>query len=367
MGSVYEENGIRPVINASGRMTILGVSTISKEVAETMNSAAGNYVVMEELLDKAGEIISQYTGAEDTCVTPNTSAAICLAIAAIMTGDNMSKVHQIPDTTGMKNEVIIQKGHCVDFGAPITQVIRTSGAKVVEVGYANKTDSFLIEGAINENTCALVYVKSHHCVQKGMVSLEEMIDIAHRNNLPLVVDASAEEDIKKYVAMGADVVCYSGAKAIEGPTSGMATGKKSIISCMKLHYKGFGRIMKIGKENMMGLVKAVEQYSKRNEEEIAKKNEAKVDELIEALKDISNIKVAKTFDEAGRVICRCSVTILPSAKISAKEVVKELENGSPAIFTRNYYVNQGIISFDPRPMIEGDVEKIAIRMKEILK
>lgn len=366
MKSVYEQNGIRPVINASGRMTALGVSTIAKETAEYMFSAASNYVVIDELLDKAGELISPFTGAEDTCVTPNTSAAICLSIAAIMTGKDMAKIERIPDTTGMKNEVIIQKGHCVDYGAPITQIIRTAGAKPVEVGFSNKTNAYSIEGAINENTACLLYVKSHHCVQKGMVSLEDMIKIAHDHNLPIVVDASAEEDLRKYIAMGADVVCYSGAKAIEGPTSGMATGKKEIISAMKLHYKGFGRVMKIGKENMMGLVKAVEIYSNRDEEAHAKMNEEKVDSLIEALKDVNNIKVSKVFDEAGRKICRCSVTILPESGKTAKEVVKELEGGSPAIYTRNHYVNLGTINFDPRPMIDGDVEKIALRLKEIL-
>ena len=137
-------------------------------------------------------------------------------------------------------------------------MIRTVGAIPVEVGCANKVDKANIIGAINDKTAALMYVKSHHCVQKGMVSLEDMIKIAHGHDLPLIVDASAEEDLKKYIAMEADLVCYSGAKAIEGPTSGFICGRKDLTDAAKLHYKGIGRSMKIGKESMMGLLKAVE-------------------------------------------------------------------------------------------------------------
>ena len=139
-----------------------------------------------------------------------------------------------------------------------------------------------------------------------------------------------------------------------------------MIDAVKLQYKGFGRIMKIGKENMVGLTKAVEIYAQRNEEKVAEENERKVEHLMELLKDIKCIETSKTYDEAGRAICRCAVKILPSSNKSASEVVKELQGGNPGIFTRNHYLNMGVINFDPRPLIDGDEELIAKRLKEIL-
>ena len=138
MASIYERNGLRRVINASGRMTALGVSTIHDETGKALVEAAQNYVVIDELIDRVGEMICPFTGAEGSCPTANTSAAICLSIAAVMTGPNIDLVERIPDTRGLKNEVIIQKGHCVNYGAPVTQMIRTVGAVPVEVGHANK-------------------------------------------------------------------------------------------------------------------------------------------------------------------------------------------------------------------------------------
>ena len=367
MENIYEKLGLKRVINASGRITHYGVSTISNEVGKSMVEAAQNYVVMDDLLDACGKIVSKYTGGEDACITPNTSAAICLSCAAIMTGVDRKKIEQIPDTKGMKNEFIIQLGHCVDYGEPIETVIRTAGGKVVHVGYANKTENWMVEGAINENTAALIYVVSHHCVQKSMCALKDYIEIAHRHNLPVLMDCSAEEDITRYVSYGADLVCYSGAKAICGPTSGFVTGKKNLIDAVKLQYKGFGRIMKIGKENMVGLAKAVEIYAQRNEEKVAIDNEKKVEHLIDLLEDIKCIETSKTYDEAGRAICRCAVKILPNSPKSASEVVAELQSGNPGIYTRNHYLNMGIINFDPRPLIDGDEELIAKRLKEILE
>lgn len=367
MEIIYQKVGLRRVINASGRMTALGVSTIHDETGKTMVEAAQNYVVIDELIDRVGELLCPFTGADGTCVTANTSAAICLSIAAVMTGSNLDLVEKIPDTTGLKNQVIIQKGHCVNYGAPVTQMIRTVGAIPVEVGCANKVDKANIIGAINDKTAALMYVKSHHCVQKGMVSLADMIKIAHGHDLPLIVDASAEEDLKKYIAMGADLVCYSGAKAIEGPTSGFICGRKDLTDAAKLHYKGIGRSMKIGKESMMGLLKAVEIYTGRDMAAHEAQLNATVDQMIHALTGLPHIQVGKSWDEAGRNISRCRVDVESSCPLTALEIVAALKDGDPAIYTRDHFANVGTIFFDPRPILPGDVEAIAEKMKKILE
>ena len=243
--TVYEEIGLPRVINASGRVTVLGVSTISDKVAKAAVAGGQSYVVVEDLLDKAGEIISQYTGGEDSCPTVCASAAIALSVAGMISRGKKTIMDRLPDSTGLANEIILQKGHVINFNAPIETMLRLGGGVPVEAGCATEVVVEDVEELINEKTVALLYVKSHHCVQKGMLDLPTMIDIAHRHNLPLMVDAAAEEDFRKYIAMGADLVCYSGAKALEATTSGFVTGKKELISYIKKQYHGVGRAMKV--------------------------------------------------------------------------------------------------------------------------
>lgn len=364
----YEKIGLKRVINASGRMTALGVSTISDEVMEAAKSGGQNYVVIDELIDKAGEIISKYTGAEDSCVTSSASAGIALSIAGLITKGNISLIEALPHSQNLKNEVIIQKGHVVNYGAPVTTMIRLGGGVPIEVGYSNQVFIDHIESAINENTIALMYVKSHHCVQKSMVELEDMINIARRYDLPVIVDAAAEEDLRIYIAKGADLVVYSGAKAIEATTSGFITGNKEYISYAKLQYKGIGRAMKIGKENIMGLLEALHIYENKNKaKEISLQKEI-VDYLVKEINTIEGFEAKVIIDEAGRRIYRAEVKVDDSILgIHAKEVMERLNEGNPSIQVRKHRVNLGYITFDPRPLIEGDKEMIVDRLKEISK
>jgi uncharacterized pyridoxal phosphate-dependent enzyme len=366
--NIYERLGLARVINASGKMTALGVSTIDDEVAKQMNEAAMSYVNIEDLYEKAGLEIAKFTGAQDSCVTSSAAAGIAISVAACITGEDLSKVEKLPNSTGMKNEIIIQKGHAVNFGAPVVQMVRLGGGVAVEVGQANKVEAFHIENAINENTAALLYVKSHHAVQKGMVSIEKMLEIAHDHNLPLIIDAAAEEDIKKYIAMGADLVIYSGAKAIEGCTSGFITGKSSLIRACRLQYKGIGRPMKVGKENIMGIVKAVELYSTRDKSQAVKEQKEKLEWFISEVSNIRGLKAALTQDEAGREIYRAEVKVDSAVLgIDAYFVIKELQKGSPAVYVREHNVNLGRFSIDPRPLGKDEEKIIAHKLKQIIE
>lgn len=365
--NVYEELNLKRVINASGKMTPLGTSIIDEKVGQYMNEAAMNYVNMDALIDRAGQIISGYTGAQDACVTSCASAGITISTAACIAKDNLSAIEALPLSSGMKNEIILQKGHSISFGVPITQMIRLGGGVPVEAGQANRVFPYHIEGLINEKTAALLYVKSHHAVQKGMVSLKQMIDIAKKHGIPLIVDAAAEEDIKRYVKMGVDLVIYSGAKALEGPTSGFITGREDLIKCCKLQYKGIARAMKIGKENIMGLLKAIELYSKKDAARLVNKQIKVVEWLTENINKIDGLTASIVKDEAGREIYRASMKVDSNIlKIDANYIIKELESGNPSIYTRNHYANLGIIAFDPRPMKDGDEKIILERLEEIV-
>ena len=366
--TVYEEIGLPRVVNASGRVTVLGVSTISDKVAKAAVAGGQSYVVVEDLLDKAGEIISQYTGGEDSCPTVCASAAIALSVAGMISKGKKTIMDRLPDSTGLANEIILQKGHVINFNAPIETMLRLGGGVPVEAGCATEVVVEDVEELINEKTVALLYVKSHHCVQKGMLDLPTMIDIAHRHNLPLMVDAAAEEDFRKYIAMGADLVCYSGAKALEATTSGFVTGKKELISYIKKQYHGVGRAMKVGKEAIMGLLAALEQYENKDKQAEVAKNVKIVDWLVDEINQIPNLKAQKIQDEAGRAIFRARVFVNPEkAGMTATELEGKLKAGTPTIRCRTEFMSLGSLDFDPRPLVEGDKELIVAKLKEIME
>lgn len=366
--SVYQDIGLARVVNASGRVTVLGVSTISDQVAKAAVAGGQSYVVIDDLIVKAGEIISRYTGAEDSCPTVCASAAIAIGIAGLISKGKKSIVERLPDSSGLANEIVLQKGHVINFNAPIETMIRLGGGVPVEAGTATEVAPEDIEEAITDKTVALMYVKSHHCVQKGMVDLAEMIEISHRNGLPLILDAAAEEDLRKYVAMGADLVFYSGAKALEATTSGFMTGKKEYIAYARKQYKGIGRAMKIGKEGIMGLLTALEQYENKDMESAAKNCLETATWLSGQIGQIPGLRAEVIQDEAGRAIYRARVYVDPAtAGMTAKELEQKLKDGDPTIRCRTEFMSLGKLDFDPRPLVAGDKELIVEKLRKIME
>jgi D-glucosaminate-6-phosphate ammonia-lyase len=363
--SIYQKFGLRKIINASGKMTALGASAVHSEIAQALCAAAMDYVDIHGLMIAAGKKIAQVTGAENGCPTAGAAPGIAIATAAVIAGESLALVERIPNTDGLKNEIILQKGHSVNFGASLSQMIALGGGKVVEVGQANHVEKDHILGGINDKTAALFYIKSHHAVQKGMQSLETMVAIAKEKNIPIIVDAAAEEDLKYYIASGADIVIYSGGKALGGPTSGLICGKDDLMKACHMQYKGIGRAMKVGKESMIGLMTALERYESKQDD-----FQGQIDRmnwLIQELATIPGIKGALVQDEAGRAIYRAQLTIDEKLTgISAAALVKNLEAGNPAIYTRNYYANIGIINIDPRPLLLDQEKVIASRICEII-
>jgi D-glucosaminate-6-phosphate ammonia-lyase len=365
--SIFKQWGLRQVMNASGKMTALGATAVVPEVAAALAAGASEYVVMDELLAAAGERIARATGAEFAVPTIGAAAGIAIAVAACVAGKDLAAIEALPDSSGRPNEVILPKGHSVHFGGSITQMIRIGGGVPVEAGHANLVTAEHVERSITDKTVALFYCKSHHAVQKGMVSLEELIAIGRRHRLPVIVDAAAEEDLRKYVALGADLVCYSGGKAIGGPTSGFICGRRELVEACVLQYKGIGRAMKVSKEAIAGLLTALDLYERRNLAEEARRDKARMEWLVSQLEGVPGIRARVIRDEAGREIYRASVEVLPEAGKTAQEIVKALESGDPAIYTRNHQVNLGIINIDPRPLLPGQEQILLERLVAILK
>ena len=181
----------------------------------------------------------------------------------------------------------------------------------------------------------------------------------------MILDAAAEEDLHKYVEMGVDVVLFSGAKAIEGPASGLVFGKEPYIGWTKLQGLGIGRAMKIGKENLLGFTTALSQYLDHGPEsgDAMKK---RLHPFVAALNEVSHLNVKEVQDGAGRPIFRAAVTVEASSPKNAKQVTAELKVGDPAIYTREYRANEGIIEFDIRAVDQAEMDLIVNRLKEIL-
>ncbi|PPA70453.1 DgaE family pyridoxal phosphate-dependent ammonia lyase [Jeotgalibacillus proteolyticus] len=355
--------GLKRVINASGRMTILGTSTSTDGVMEAMKQGGQNYVEIADLVDKAGQYIANLLGAESAIAVNSASSGITLSIAALVTKGDRRKSERLHQEELVNNEIILLKGHNVQYGAPVETMIYLGGGKLIEAGYANEGKAEHIESAISEKTAAIMYVKSHHAVQKNMIPIEEAWEVAQRNNVPFIVDAAAEEDLKKYI-MYSDLAIYSGGKAIEGPTSGIVAGKKEYIDWLKVQMHCIGRSMKVGKETTFGLLQALDEYFVK--EDTSDQEKESLQGLL-ALSELDGVTVKIVQDEAGRKIFRARILIEEDrCNQNAKQTAEALKNGDIAIYTRDYGVREGFFDIDPRPLNGDDIEVIESRIREIL-
>ncbi|WP_096436860.1 DgaE family pyridoxal phosphate-dependent ammonia lyase [Alteribacter populi] len=363
VNSLNAKYGLKRVINASGRMSILGVSAPSDTVMDAMKQGGQNYVEIADLVDKAGDYASDILDSEAAVIVNSASSGIVLSVAALVTQGNRRKSERLHQEDIPKSEIIILKGQNVQYGAPVETMVHLGGGKLVEVGYANEGREEHIEEAISENTAAILYVKSHHAVQKNMISAEEAWEVARRNDVPLIMDAAAEEDIQKYVKIS-DLVIYSGSKAIEGPTSGIVGGKRDYIEWVKVQLHCIGRSMKVGKETTFGLLQALDEYG------VKKDNSEQEKETLQALMSLQNlegVQVAIVQDEAGRAIFRARIHIeSQQANTTAQDVVTGLREGEIAIYTRDYGVRQGFFDIDPRPLQGDDIHVIESRVHELV-
>ncbi|SJZ83748.1 L-seryl-tRNA(Ser) seleniumtransferase [Pilibacter termitis] len=362
--NIHEKFGLKRVINASGKMTILGVSKVSDAVAESQKAAGQTFFEMADLTVKSGEYVAKMLDVENATIVSSASAAIALSTAAIIGQGDLYHVTHSNTSRITKREIIMPKGHNVNYGTGVEVMTSLGGGQLVEAGWANECTPEQVEMEITENTAALLYIKSHHTVQKSMLSIAEMSEVAKKHDLPLIVDAAAEEDLYKYYNQGADLVIYSGAKAIEAPSSALIIGRNPYIPWIQLQNKGIGRAMKIGKDNIIGLVTALEEYL-ANGSESKESMIARLTPFIAALNEINGLEVKMVQDAAGRDIFRASVKVV-AENISAKEVIAQLKLGDLAVYTREYQANNGIIEFDIRAVDENEMNEIVEKLSQIM-
>lgn len=367
MSSIYEKYGLKQVINASGRMTILGVSTPSAEVVETVQYGLNHYFEMKDLVNKTGAYIAQLLNVENAVVVSCASAGIAQSVAAVIVKDDewlLDNLHAAP--LSVPHDIVVPKGHNVNFGAPVGSMVALGGGRLVEAGYSNECSPEQLAAAITPQTAAILYIKSHHCVQKSHLSVEQAAVVARKHGVPLIVDAAAEEDLQCYYQYGADLVIYSGAKAIEGPTSGLVIGKKNYVEWVKRQSNGIGRAMKVGKEGILGLTQAIESYLKLKKTTGAQMVE-KMSGFIDNLNTLSGVSARVVWDAAGRDIARAEIRF-DEAVINQRtgDLVQALKNGDIAIYFRGYKANEGIIEADVRSVSAEQLHIIFTSIEALL-
>lgn len=369
----YQELGVRRVVNGGGTYTILGGSLMAPEVLEAMNEAAKQFVLIEELHEKAGRFVAEILGAEDAYITSGAAAGLFLSAAACITGKDKDKMRRLPHTEGMKNEIIVQRLQ----RNPWFRHLSDAGAKLVEVGSDKGCSSEELENAIGERTVAIAYWINMETFGKG-VSLEEVIAIARRRGLPTILDAAAElppvENLRKFVAMGADLVIFSGGKAIEGPNdTGIVCGRKDLIEAIRMQafpHEGFiGRPFKVSKEQIIGLLTALKRFASRDPRIDEARREAKVRYIVEHLKGVPNLKAERIAPDPGKYWShhwpRAQITIDEEALgMTAREVAKKLREGDPVVWL-NQAGNKLIVN--PFGLLDGDEEIIVRRIKEVIR
>ena len=363
--TIHQKFNLKQVINASGKMTILGVSKVSDKVAQAQKEAGQTFFEMVDLTVKTGQYIAKLLDVENATVVSSASSGIALSTAAVIgQGDIYHAYHHLTNRI-TKREIIIPKGHNVNYGTGVEVMVTLSGGQLVEAGWANECTPEQVEIEITDKTAALLYIKSHHTVQKSMLTIPQLSEIAKKHNLPLIVDAAAEEDLKKYYAAGADLIIYSGAKAIEAPSSAMVIGRDPYIPWIQLQNKGIGRAMKIGKDNIIGFVTALEDYLDKGSE-TGDSMKVRLAPFITALNAISGLSAKEVQDSAGRDIYRANVKVT-SDKITALQVIAALKEGDLAVYTREYQANNGIIEFDIRAVNRTEMSAIVNKLQTVME
>ncbi|NKB98454.1 MAG: SelA-like pyridoxal phosphate-dependent enzyme [Pseudomonadales bacterium] len=347
--SPFENLGLRRVINASGKMTALGGSAQSESVAQTLQQAASQHVEMAELRRVAGEHIAKRCGAEAASVTSGAAAGIAIGTAAMICREKPELTLEIPNPGTSKREILLAASHNVNFGARVEQMIRLGGG--IPVLVPDREIAANPAQFINAKTAGLLYVQSHHTRGREL-SLAGLIQVSRAHNLPLLVDAAAEEDLGVYIEMGATLVTYSGGKAMAGPTIGFLAGVADLIERCEQQNRGIARAMKVGKEQIAAFLMALADYPTENSESDMQSLYA---ELLQLFAN-GPVRVEWVADRAGRPINRVGLRC-----DDANWLVRLndfLAQGDPAIFARAHEVQAGLLLLDGRELKEGDVALI---------
>jgi uncharacterized pyridoxal phosphate-dependent enzyme len=332
-GNPYEELAVPTVINCEGTMTVLGGSLPHPELEAVMTMAGRHFVPIAELEVAAGNRIAQMLKLPDgysAIVTCGAAAAIQSGLAGILTGDNQALIRQLPDLTGMKSEVIIQKSH----RNPFDHQLRATGIKLIEIETLDQ-----LRGAVNERTAMMHF--SNFANAAGQIKVDEWVKLAKQYNVPCMNDAAADtppvSHLWDYANMGYDLITFSGGKAIRGPQcAGMLIGRKPLVANALLnnspHEDTLGRSQKVGKEEIVGMVKALELFLNEDHDALAKEWQARLERISGEIAKVPGVSTSFFTPDIANHVPHMQIT-WDAARISLtpREASKLLRGSKPSI------------------------------------
>jgi L-seryl-tRNA(Ser) seleniumtransferase len=366
-GNPYDELGVSTVINCEGTMTMLGGSILRPELEAVMAMAGRHFVSIPELEVAAGKRIAEMLKLPDgysAIVTSGAAAAMQSGLAGILTGDNESFIRQIPDLTGMKSEVIIQKSH----RNPFDHQLRNTGIKLVEVETRDQ-----LRQAVNDRTAMMHF--SNFANAAGQIKVDEWIKLGKQYNIPCMNDAAADtppvSHLWDYVNMGYDLITFSGGKAMRGPQcAGLLIGRKDLVGYALLnnspHEDTIGRSQKVGKEEIIGMVKALELYLKEDHDALTQEWQARLERISRELTKVPGVSTSFFTPDIANHVPHMQISWDSRVPLEPKQVSQILRNSKPSIVIGGGEGRPGLTmcSFMLQP---GEDKIVAERLSRVLR
>ena len=362
---ILNELGLNPVISAAGTTTAYGGSRLRPEVMDAMNRASNTMVNIDALNAAAGKVLAQYSGAEAGLVTSGAAGGLVLQAAAVIAGTDPIKMNKLPDTDGMKNEIIIHRSHRF----PYDQCYLSVGAKFVEIGDGRRCNEWELEGAFTENTAAAAYLFSPFITRRS-IPFPRFCEISHANGIPVIVDAASyippRSNLKQYIAQGADLVIYSGGKGVRGPQgTGILCGKADLIEAAYANaspHQFIGRGLKVSKEEIIGLVKALEIFVNEDEDAENERYKRMCSKVVDALIEIPGLSVEVVHDRYDYLIPMAQIGFTDEWDGASRDTIwEELANSDPVIYLGNIGGPDELL-VDPFNLTDSELEVVIERL-----
>lgn len=358
----FRELGVRPFINAAGTYTAMTASLMPREVMDAINFASEHYVMLDELHDRVGARLASLLSCEAVMVTSGAASALTLGTAAVLTGSDRQKIVDLPNLAGMKSEVITQKSHRFGYD----HAVRNCGVAIVEVETREE-----LERAVNERTAMMLFYNANNFV--GQIRDEEFAQLGKKHGVPTLNDCAADvppvENLWKYTRLGFDLVAFSGGKGIRGPQSaGLLLGRNDLIAAARLNgppnSNSIGRGLKVNKEEMLGMLVAIELYLKRDHDKERREFDERAETIRKAAIAVPGVEAEVFVPEVANHVPHIRVSWDAARGLAAAQVVQALRDGEPSIGARSEDESLVIGVWMMRP---GEDKIVARRLRQVLE
>ena len=366
---IYSALGVKRVISASGSTTAYGGTKTRPEIHDAMNKASRMMVSLDDLNRAASRIIADATGAEAGFVASGAAGGLVLQAAAVIAGSDPAMMDRLPNTTGMKNEIIIHKSHRFPYDQCYTSV----GAKFVEIGDGRRCQPWQLEAAFTENTAAVAYLFSPFITRRS-IPFSEVCEIAHSHGVPVIVDAASmlppRTNLRRFTAEGADMVIYSGGKAVRGPQgTGILCGREDLIDAAFANaapHQFIGRGMKVAKEEIVGLLRAIQIFVDEDEEAEMARYTSMAQQVVDALAEVSGLRVSLEHDEFNYLVPHAVMRFTREWRGPGRnEVYQAMVAGDPPIYLHDIF-DPDELAVDPLNLDDEELEIVIRRLGEVL-